>query len=93
MSKQVLIDLLTRLSQDPAAVQEYTEDPQRMLAGLDLTEEEVQVLLGGNVSEIEKYLGFVSPGMPALTLGHITGVARSGGGSGDDSGGSGDSGA
>lgn len=81
MSKQVLIDLLTRLSQDPAAVQEYTEDPQRMLAGQDLTEEEKQLLSGGKVPEIEKYLGYPSVRMPALTV--ATGMAREGGGSGD----------
>lgn len=57
MSKQVMIDLMTRLSKDRKECHEFKENPDRAMAGLDLTEHEKELLRRGSRRELGDYLG------------------------------------
>lgn len=57
MSKDAMMDLMTRLSRDRKQSQEFRDDPDRIMAGLDLTEEEREMLKRGRREEIREYLG------------------------------------
>lgn len=57
MSKQAMIDLMTRLAQDRKESQSFKENPDRAMAGLDLSEEEKEMLKRAQREEIQGYLG------------------------------------
>ena len=57
MSKQVMIDLMTRLSKDRKECHEFREDPDRFMVGLDLTEQEKELLRHVKRQEIQAYFG------------------------------------
>lgn len=57
MSKEAMNDLMTRLSNDRKESQEFRDDPERIMASLDLTEEEREMLKRGRREEIWEYLG------------------------------------
>ena len=57
MSKQGIIDLMTRRSQDRQECLEFKADPDAGMAGLDLTDEEKALLKRGQQEEIRDYLG------------------------------------
>lgn len=57
MSKEAMIDLLNRLNQDRKESATFKQDPDRVMAGLDLTAEEKEMLRHGRREEIRKYLG------------------------------------
>lgn len=52
-----MIDLLNRLTQDRKESATFKQDPDRVMAGLDLTGEEKEMLRHGQREEIRKYLG------------------------------------
>ena len=57
MSRQAMIDLFTRLAQDRKESQKFQEDPDRVMNGLDLTDEEKNLLKRAQREEIREYLG------------------------------------
>ena len=57
MSKEAMFDLLTRLSLDRKENQEFRDDPDPIMAGLDLSEDEKEMLKRGRREEIREYLG------------------------------------
>jgi len=84
MSQQAMIDLLTHLSNDHQESQEFKQDPDRAMAGLDLTGQERELLRSGNREGIQQHLG-------GTTLG-ILGVDDEDDDSDDDNGSGGDGG-
>ena len=49
---------LVSLSQDPFLTEEFAREPDLVLAGADLTEEDKKVLRSGDPAAIRSYVGF-----------------------------------
>jgi hypothetical protein len=62
MSKQnALADLMVKLSMDPELRRRFQEDPSAVLGEVELSEEELSLLAGGNPDQIREYLGGDAP--------------------------------
>ncbi|HEX6904878.1 MAG TPA: hypothetical protein VF789_34540 [Thermoanaerobaculia bacterium] len=62
MSKQnALADLMVKLSMDPSLRRRFQEDPSAVLGEVELSEEELSLLAGGNPDQIRDYLGGDAP--------------------------------
>ncbi|HEX6904877.1 MAG TPA: hypothetical protein VF789_34535 [Thermoanaerobaculia bacterium] len=62
MSKQsALADLMVKLSMDPELRRRFQENPSSFLEEMELSEEELSLLAGGNPGQIRDYLGGDAP--------------------------------
>ena len=63
MSEHGMIGLMTRLSEDCRESNEFKQDPDGVMAGLDLTAQEKELLKRAQSGEIRGYLGGDEPGL------------------------------
>jgi hypothetical protein len=62
MSKpNALADLLTRLSVDPTLRRRFQENPEELSREAGLSDEELELVAGGNADRIRNYLGDDAP--------------------------------
>jgi hypothetical protein len=61
LATQAVIDLMTRLSTDRKAAQDFKRNPEQAFAGLDLTELEKALLKRSEPGEIRSYFGDGGP--------------------------------
>ena len=61
MSMQGVFDLMTHLSQDRWEAREFRRNPDRILAGRDLTETEKALLRRSDHTELRSYFGDDGP--------------------------------
>ena len=57
MAKHTLADLLVKLSVDPALRRRFKEDPAAVKDEIGLSDEELELLAGGNSDQIRDALG------------------------------------
>jgi hypothetical protein len=70
VSKNVMIDLMTRLSEDAKESHEFKKNPDRLKADLDLTEQEKEMLKRAQREEIQDYLGGETRRWLFMIIGH-----------------------
>jgi hypothetical protein len=61
MAKSALADLMVKLSTDPTLRRRFQENPEELSREAGLSDEELELVAGGNADRISAYLGDDAP--------------------------------